>query len=137
MSVINVVWCAWLLVPAAASCGPELTEPASTNITGRWTSADLIGPLSDISMELTQAPDGGVQGEWAGVGSPPDPVCPPQLGSAPRGRVAGSNTVLELRLSLIGAGEFSGQVRGDEIKGSFASCNITYSITFSRELPLQ
>lgn len=125
-----------LLFSAAVSCGPELTDPASTNITGRWTSSGAIGPLSDISMNLAQETDGSVSGQWSGIGSPPNPVCPPGLGSAPVGTVSGSNTVLEVRLSLLGAGVFAGQVGDDDtLRGSFIACEIPYPVTFSRESP--
>ena len=118
---------------AAVACGPELTEPASTNVTGRWTSDDMIGPLSEMVMDLGQGTDGVVDGQWSGVSSTANPECPPELGLAPTGSVTGSNTVLELKLALLGAGDFNGQVRDETtLAGSFTSCGLIYSMTFIR-----
>lgn len=128
----RIVSYAAIFVSAMTSCGPEITEPASTNITGRWTSNDVIGPLSDISMDIVQGPDGSVQGQWTGISSSPNPVCPPDLGLAPTGPVSGANTVLVLQLSLLGAGDFEGQVRDENtLRGSFTSCGL-HSMTFVR-----
>ena len=127
------LWFAVVLLSAVISCGPEITEPASTNITGRWTSSDVIGPLSNISLEVVQASDGSVQGQWAGVSSSPNPPCPPELGSAPTGPLNGLNTVLALQLSLLGIGNFDGQVRDEStLRGSFTSCGLIYPMTFTR-----
>jgi len=121
-----------LLLSAVLGCGPELTDPSSTNISGNWTSNDVIGPLSSVSLNVEQASDGSVQGQWAGVTSP-NVACPPGLGVTPTGPVSGSNTIFALQMSLVGAGEFDGQVPDqDTMRGSFASCGVTYSVTFTR-----
>lgn len=122
-----------LLLAATSSCGPELTQPASANITGRWTSTDVIGPLSQLTMDVTQAANGTVQGQWAGTFYPPDAPCPPNLKPAASGAVDGANTVVELHLALLGAGDFDGQVPDDKtLSGSFVSCGIAYPFNFTR-----
>src|SRR5690242_11178696 len=127
---------AGLLVTAILGCGPPLSEPSSTSITGHWVSADQVGPLSDVQMDITQQADGTVQGNWSSSIFPPDPVCPPGLGSEPRGTVSGTNTVLEVRLSLVGAGDFQGQVDGTStLRGSLLSCTNPYAVTFTLVAP--
>jgi hypothetical protein len=82
-------------------------------------------------VDITQQPDGTLNGEWTGKAFPPDAACPPGLGSNPTGPVNGSNTILEVQFSLLGAGDFQGQVLDSKtLKGSFESCG-SYEIMFS------
>jgi hypothetical protein len=118
-------------------CGPELNEPSSVNIGGRWTSTDKVGPLSGFVIDLTQASNGTVSGQWTAQVSPPNPACPPGLGSNPTGPVSGANTVLEVSLSLLGAGDFDGQLTDSHsVTGTFVSCGIGYAVTFSLAGPV-
>ncbi|HEY0527533.1 MAG TPA: hypothetical protein VGD02_01795 [Gemmatimonadaceae bacterium] len=121
-----------VLLTASIGCGPELDSPSTKDITGHWSSSDRFGALSNISMDVTQ--DGAViAGSWSGNSSPPDAPCPPGLGSTPTGPVNGTSTVAELQLSLLGAGDFDGQiVSSDVIRGSFVSCSAVYPLTFTR-----
>jgi hypothetical protein len=126
------IWYVLLLIPLTGSCGPELTQPSSLNITGVWMSSDQVGPLSDIHVSVNQHPDGTLQGSWSGKAFPSDAACPPGLGSAPTGPVSGANTVLQVQLSLLGAGDFDGQATDDStLQGSFESCGTTYPLRFS------
>lgn len=119
------------------SCGPPLTDPSSTDIGGHWATTIRIGPLQAVQMNITQGSDGTVSGQWSANVSLPLPACPPQLNSHPVGSVSGTNTVLEVRLSFLGAGDFAGQAINDHtLKGSFISCSHIYPITFSRVAPL-
>jgi hypothetical protein len=122
------------VVVGLASCGPSLSEPASTNVSGRWQSPTKIGPLSAIVLDLTQNPDGTVAGHWSANIFPDNPPCPPDLGRSPTGgTISGTHTVLEMRIALVGAGAFEGQMVDDNnLKGSFDSCAHVYSITFVR-----
>ena len=134
--------CGWLcqsllVIGVVGSCGPPLTQPSSQNISGRWTATEAIGPLSVVDMALTQRPDGTVSGQWSGRVFPANPLCPPELGTTPTGSVSGTNTVLEVRLSLVGVGDFSGQAVDDNtLEGSFVSCSILYAVVFSFVGPL-
>jgi hypothetical protein len=120
------------VIALVVSCGPPLTQPSSQDISGRWTTSDPIGPLSDVQVTITQRPDGTLSGQWSGKVSPADAACPPGLGSDPTGPVNGTNTILEVRLSLLGAGDFDGQaVDSKTLKGSFVSCGNAYAISFS------
>jgi hypothetical protein len=126
-----------LVITVADGCGPSLTQPSSVNITGRWATTDAIGPLSDVEMSVTQLPDGTVSGQWSAIMFPPNAPCPPGLGTNPMGPVNGTNTVLAVRLSLLGAGDFDGQaIDGKTLQGSFVSCSSVYPIVFSFVGPL-
>lgn len=121
-----------LLISAlCAECGPPLTDPSHVDLSGHWVSTDQIGPVSDIEMDIIQHEDGSVEGNWSGKAITPI-VCPPGLGTNPTGPVNGSNTVLEVRLALLGAGDFQGQIVDDKtLKGSFDSCQNIYEVSFS------
>ncbi len=131
-SFISAVLCLAVVSAALVGCGPELTQPSSTSVSGHWTSLNQIGPLSNLSLNITQQSGGVVGGSWAGKSFPPDAVCPPNLGASPTGGVSGTNTVVEVHLSLVGAGDFDGQlIDAKNLKGSFSSCGTTYPINFS------
>lgn len=121
------------LLVALGGCGPPLTDPSSLDITGVWTSSNKIGPLSGIHLNVTQRADGTLLGQWSGVLSPPNAVCPPGLGANPVGQISGTNTVLQIQISLLGAGSFAGQeTDGQTLEGSVLSCGQLYRITFLR-----
>ena len=120
------------LLAILVTCGPPLTEPSSQNISGHWISPDRIGPIYDISMDVSQTEDGDVSGEWAGKASPTDAACPEGLGTNPSGRVSGTNKALGLNLAVVGAGDFQGQmISPTALRGSLFSCGVFYPITFS------
>jgi hypothetical protein len=126
-----------LIIAVVEGCGPSLTQPSSLNISGHWATTDAIGPLSDVEMSVTQGADGTVSGQWSAKMLPADPPCPPGLGANPTGPVSGTNTVLAVRLSFLGAGDFDGQaIDNKTLKGSFVSCSSAYSIVFSFVGPL-
>jgi hypothetical protein len=125
------ILCVSLLI-AVGSCGPELTQPSASNLSGQWTSNDQIGPLTEIQVHINQHPDGTIDGSWSGKDTSPDGTCPPGLGSAPTGTVSGTNTVVEVQLSLVGVGEFDGQAIDDKtLDGSLETCGQFYPIRFS------
>jgi hypothetical protein len=94
-------------------------------------TADAIGPLSGVRMSITQLPDGTVSGQWSATVVQANPPCPAGLGTNPTGPVNGTNTILEVRLSLLGAGDFDGQaIDNKTLKGSFISCS-TVAVVFS------
>src|SRR5437762_3398649 len=118
-------------------CGPPLTQPSSLNITGRWITSDSIGPISNLQVTISQRSDGTLGGQWSGKSFPPDAPCPPQLGATPSGPVSGSNTVLGVQFSLLGAGDFEGQaIDSKTLKGGFESCGSTYATLFSLAGPV-
>jgi len=120
------------LIVLSTSCGPALTEPASLNISGRWSTSDEIGHVTQLQMDLAESPDWSVQGQWSARLVPPDATCPPSLGPTPTGPVTGSNTVLALNLSILGTGDFQGQAVDDKtLRGSVRSCEVFYRVTFT------
>ena len=128
----GTTWFVSFLTVLALACGPELSQPSSFDITGRWTSGDQIGPLTKIQVDITQQPDGILTGQWSGE-STPDAPCPPGLGSNPTGPVSGRSTVLQVQFSILGAGDFAGQVIDSQtLRGSMESCAHAYAMTFSR-----
>jgi hypothetical protein len=126
-----------LVIAVVEGCGPPLTQPSSHDISGRWATTDAIGTLSNVEMSITQRPDGTVSGQWSATMFPADAPCPPGLGANPSGPVNGTNTVLEVRLSLLGAGDFDGQATDSKtLRGSFVSCSSAEVIVFSFVGPL-
>lgn len=120
-------------VSVAFACGPELTDPADSNVTGAWTSPDTVGGIYNIRLDLTQEASGGVSGSWSGLGVQVDGQCPADVGCTPANDVTGSNTVLQLHLEVLGAGTFTGQViAADAFRGNLARGGSNYSIRFTR-----
>ena len=126
-----------LVIAVVEACGPSLTQPSSLDLSGRWATPDAIGPLSDVEMSIRQRPDGTVSGQWSAKIFPANAPCPPGLGSNPTGPLTGTNTVLEVRLAFLGAGDFDGQTTdGKTLRGSFVSCSSALIIVFSFVGPL-
>lgn len=126
----------WALVVVFIACGPPLTQPSSLSLTGRWTSADHVGPVFNLEMTIAQNTDGTITGTWTSDVSPPHPACPPGLSDRGTGPVSGSNTVLGVQFSLLGAGDYQGQATDTAtLRGSFESCGVTYVMVFARAGP--
>lgn len=90
-----------------------------------------------MELVVTQQADGTVTGSWSGKASPPNAPCPPGIGATPSGPVNGTNTVLQVHLSVVGAGDFYGQIADTKtLEGGFVSCGGTYPIIFSLAGPL-
>ena len=122
----------WAYVAATLACGPELTEPADSNVTGAWTSPDTVDRIYDIRLDLAQDESGAVSGSWSGLGVVVDGQCP-DIGCAPANNVTGSNTVLQLHIEVLGAGTFTGQViAADAFRGNFAGPGGNFPIRFTR-----
>lgn len=117
-----------LLLWLIAACGPELTEPASSNVSGTWFSADTVTELTDFRLELIQAADGSLSGSWAGREVPLNRACAEPL-CAVSNVVTGSHTVFQLHIDLLGIGTFTGQLQEP---GRFRGHIATSSVTFLR-----
>ena len=121
-----------LLVAVVSACGPDLSEPAPLNINGHWLSYNEIGPISGVQLDIAQALDGTLTGRWSAVTSSPGVPCPPNLSSTPSGPISGGNTVLQVQISLIGIGDFTGQWTSDTtVNGSLISCGQVYRMLFT------
>lgn len=119
---------ALLLFGLAAACGPELTEPSSTDISGTWLSADTAVLATNFRLQLAQGSDGEVSGTWSAKGVVANGACPPVLGCSPTNSIAGSNTVFQVFLDLVGLGLFTGQVESDgRLRGSLDGVRISFT----------
>jgi len=120
------------LLVILVTCGPPLTDASSHNITGHWTTVDPVGPVQNISMDITQGPDGAVAGTWSGKVTLAAVSCPPELGSTPSGPVDGTYKVVGIALTMLGVGDMEGQeISPGQIRGSILSCGTFYLVHFS------
>ena len=125
------------LAVVVSGCGPPLSEPSPVNLTGRWTSAEPLGALSNLELIINQTPDGALAGTWSSDVSPPHPPCPPDVSDRGTGTIGGFNTVVAVQFALLGAGDFQGQViDSNHIRGSLMSCSSIFAISFSRAGPV-
>lgn len=102
-----------MLLAASASCGPELTTPGDTKVTGTWFTADTARGITDVRLDLQQEADGAISGSWSARGVETDGVCGTELGCAPTNSVTGSNTVFRIHIELKGVASFTGQLQDD------------------------
>jgi hypothetical protein len=110
-----------------------LSEPSPLNLSGRWTSTDPLGTLSNLEVIINQTPDGMLTGTWSSDVSPPHPSCPPDVSDKGAGTIGGSNTVVGVQFALLGAGDFQGQiVDSAHMRGSLMSCGVIWTVSFSR-----
>lgn len=89
-----------------SSCAPEPTDPATTDISGVWTSDAHIFALSQIKLTLTQEPAGIVSGGWSAKSDGNSGGCAEPCDAF--GLLIGRNTVSQVELELLGAGKFEG-----------------------------
>jgi hypothetical protein len=123
-----------VLAICAIGCGPELTTPGSTNVSGTWTAPGPAAGLTDVSISLNQASDGSITGTYTATGRLPTQFCP-TVGQPCQisGTLSGTNSVLEVYFELKDAGQFSGQVfSGSKLKGSMARLNQIGQLEFTR-----
>lgn len=117
-----------LLATAATACGPELTTPSPTDISGAWASSDTALGVTDFLLELSQATDGAITGSWSGRGIESNGACPTELGCTPRNDVKGWNTVFQVHIDLVGAGAFTGQIETEpRIRGHLSGSELTFN----------
>jgi hypothetical protein len=108
-----------LVLAAAISCGPELTAPGDTNVSGSWFADGPSAGLTNVTITLTQTEDGTIMGTYSGTGTPGPQFCPPTPPCSISGTIAGSNTVLQVFFELEHAGKFTGQVtEGSTLRGA-------------------
>ena len=93
-----------------SGCGPELTTPGKTNISGTWYSAGPSAGMTSIYVTITQASDGSISGVFTADGTTGLQFCPLTPTCTIGGPVSGSNTVLQVFLDLNNGGLFTGQV---------------------------
>lgn len=111
-----------------SACGPELTDPSPTDISGAWASSDTAVGVTDFLLELSQGSDGAISGKWSARGVVVNGACPIELGCSPGNAVQGSNTVFQVHLDLLGAGAFTGQIENESrIRGHLAGAQLRFN----------
>ena len=116
---------------ATVSCGPELNTPASTDVSGTWFAAGQAAGLTNVTVVLTQTPDGTITGTYTATGTPNLQFCPASGPCTISGTIInGTNTVFQVFFELQDAGQFTGQLIGGNIlKGSMSRITATSAAT--------
>ena len=121
------------LMLLGSACGPEPTEPASTNLAGTWKANAHLYSLSNFKLTLVQEPQGIVSGQWFADGDGGGGGCLPNTPCKAFGNLIGRNTVSQIELELLGAGKFEGVLRqSDTMRGIFSVQDAYDTITFVR-----
>ncbi|HEU4749373.1 MAG TPA: hypothetical protein VFS56_12830 [Gemmatimonadaceae bacterium] len=113
------------------ACGPELTEPADTDVSGTWTASGPAAGLTNVTVDLTQTPDGAITGTYTATGSEGPQFCPPAPPCTVSGTLAGANTVLHVYFELEDAGKFTGQIIGPSLRGAMERTGLVGAIEFA------
>ena len=102
-----------------SSCAPEPTDPATTDISGVWTSDAHIFALSQIKLTLKQEPAGIVSGGWSAKSDGNSGGCAEPCDAF--GLLIGRNMVSQVELELLGAGKFEGTlIEPNRLRGILA-----------------
>jgi hypothetical protein len=121
------------LVILAMGCAPEPTEPADTSLAGTWKANAHLFSLSNFRLEMIQEPQGIVSGMWFADGDGGGGGCLPETPCKAFGHLIGRNTVSQIQLELLGAGQFEGVLReGSVMRGAFSVLDSYDTITFNR-----
>jgi hypothetical protein len=115
------------------SCGPELTAPASTDVSGTWFAAGPAAGLTNVTMTLIQNSDGTISGTYTATGTPNLQFCPATGPCAISGTISGVNSVFQVFFELRDAGQFTGQlIDGSTLKGAMNRIDSTEPIQFAK-----
>jgi len=124
-----------LTTVSAGFCGPELTTPGSTDVSGTWFAAGPAAGMTNITMVLTQTSDGHVTGTFQAMGTPGQQVCPTTGPCIISSTINGANTVLQVNLELRDSGTFTGQViTPTELRGTMTRTENSL-VVFDRTSP--
>jgi hypothetical protein len=124
---------AFALILLGLGCAPEPTEPATTSLAGTWKAGAHLYSLSNFRLEMIQEPQGIVSGKWYADGDGGGGGCLPATPCKAFGNLIGRNTVSQIQLELLGAGQFEGVLRqGDTMRGVFSVLDAYDTITFVR-----
>jgi hypothetical protein len=117
---------------ALSGCGPALTTPGETDVSGTWFAAGPAAGMTNITIVLAQAADGHVTGTFSATGTQGQQVCPTGGPCSLSSTINGVNTVLQVNLELKDAGTFTGQViTPTELRGAMARTDVS-PISFGR-----
>ncbi len=116
-----------------SGCGPELTTPGKTDISGTWFASGPAAGLTSVFVTITQASDGSISGVFTADGTQTLQSCPPTPPCTIGGTVTGSNTVLQVFFELKDAGAFTGQVIDvHTMKGAMSHGGAVEPVQFAR-----
>jgi hypothetical protein len=115
------------------SCGPELTQAGSTDVSGTWFAPGPAAGLTNVTMTLVQNSDGTISGTYTATGTDGLQFCPATGPCAIAGTISGSNSVFQIFFELQDAGQFTGQlIGGSTLKGAMNRINSTDPIQFTK-----
>ena len=118
---------------ALSGCGPELTTPGGTNISGTWFATGPAAGLTSIYVTITQGSDGSISGVYTADGTPNLQFCPATPKCTIGGTAIGTNTVLQVFFDLQNGGLFNGQVIDPHtMRGSMSRGGLVQPVEFSR-----
>ena len=116
-----------------SGCGPELTTPGKTDLSGTWFASGPAAGLTSVYVTITQASDGSISGVFTADGSPSLQFCPPTPICTIGGTATGSNTVLQVFIELQDAGLFTGQVISvNTMRGAMSRGSAVQPVEFTR-----
>ncbi len=126
-----------VLAIATVSCGPELNSPASTDVSGTWFAAGPSAGFTNITIKLTQNPDGTVSGTYTATSDPSLGLCGSTAvstaGCPLTGTLTGANTVFQVFFAINGVGQFTGQlIGGTTLKGAMSRIDVIQPIEFTK-----
>jgi hypothetical protein len=117
---------------ALSACGPALTDPSSTNISGTWVAPGPAAGLTNMSVTVSQAADGTLSGTYRAIGTPSLQTCPPSPPCTISGKVSGANNAVQVLIYLNSAGNFTGQVTAPgTIKGAMQWGSTVQPVAFT------
>jgi hypothetical protein len=88
--------------------------------------------MTNMSINLTQSPDGSLTGTYTAIGTPNLQFCPATGPCAISGTISGANSVLEVFFYMKDAGTFTGQVTGGTtIRGAMSRISSTDAVQFT------
>ena len=121
------------------ACGPELSDPGTSDLTGIWQGQQAIGVVDDIELELIHEEGGALRGAWSGTITRPPGACPPDLGTPLRSILYGTANVITVEFQMLGIGQYVGAlVSPTKLTGRLDSCSRSYPLDFelvTREIP--
>jgi hypothetical protein len=122
---------------ATVSCGPELNSPASSDVSGTWFAAGPSAGFTNITVNVTQNPDGTISGTYTATADPSLGLCGSTAVSTAAclqtGTLTGANTVFQVFFAINGVGQFTGQlIGGTTLKGAMSRLDVTQPIEFTK-----
>jgi hypothetical protein len=122
-----------VIAAGAIACGPELTDPGDTDISGSWFSPGPAVGLTDVTVIFAQVANGDLTGFYTATGTPGYQLCPATGPCDISGTLEGSNTALQVYFELQDAGKFTGQViSGNNLRGAMSQIDKLEPIEFAR-----